>query len=141
MDKDKDKDNYVLFFDGCSKGNPGHAGAGAVIYKNDKEIWSGSLYLGNNQTNNFAEYNGLLLGIENAIRLNIKNLLVKGDSLLVIKQINGQYKVKSESLFVIFNKIKELEKFFDKIIYQHVYRIENSKADALSNEALINYFK
>ena len=54
--------NFVMCFDGCSKGNPGPAGAGAVIYNNDEEIWSASLYLGKKETNNCAEYQGLILG-------------------------------------------------------------------------------
>jgi ribonuclease HI len=55
--------NYKLFFDGCSKGNPGLAGAGAVIYNNDQEIWSDSFFVGDKITNNYAEYSGLILGL------------------------------------------------------------------------------
>ena len=70
---------YVLFFDGCSKGNPGPAGAGAVIYHNDIEIWYDAIFVGKRETNNVAEYSGLICGLEEAVRQNIKQLSVKGD--------------------------------------------------------------
>ena len=124
---------YLLPFDGCSKGNPGKAGAGAVIYKNNTEIWSKSLFIGNKNTNNEAEYTGLLIGLEEAIDMGIKNLCVEGDSLLVINQMTGKYKVKSENLILLYNKAKELEKRFDVIIYNHIYRNLNKRADELAN--------
>lgn len=127
---------YLLQFDGCSKGNPGKAGSGAVIYKNNTEIWGKSLFIGNKNTNNEAEYTGLLIGLEEAIDMGIKNLCVEGDSLLVINQMTGKYKVKSENLILLYNKAKELEKRFDVIIYNHIYRNLNKRADELSNLAL-----
>ena len=123
-------------FDGCSKGHPGAAGAGAVIYANNKEIWSRSIYVGNRETNNLAEYTGMLLGLNEAVRLKIRVLVVKGDSEVVIKQMLGKYKVKSENLLYIYEQAKDLEKHFDKIDYIHVYRHLNARADALSNEGL-----
>ena len=127
---------YLLQFDGCSKGNPGKAGAGAVIYKNKTEIWGKSLFIGNKNTNNEAEYAGLIIGLEEAIDMGIKNLYVEGDSLLVINQMTGKYKVKSENLILLYKKAKELEKQFDIIIYNHIYRNLNKRADELSNLAL-----
>jgi ribonuclease HI len=127
---------YCMMFDGCSKGNPGPAGAGAVIYANNKEIWSRAIYVGNRETNNLAEYTGMLLGLNEAVRLNIRVLTVKGDSEVVIKQMLGKYKVKSENLLDIHEQAKDLEKHFDKIDYIHVYRHLNARADALSNEGL-----
>ena len=126
---------YELYFDGCSKGNPGPAGAGAVLYNDGIEIWANSSYVGKN-TNNFAEYSGLILGLTEAVNQNIKNLIVYGDSLLVIQQMNGVYKVKSPNLIPLFNDAKELAKYFDTIIYQHIYRDKNCRADALSNDGL-----
>ena len=78
---------YKLFFDGCSKGNPGIAGAGAVIYNElNKEIWSKSSFVGKKETNNVAEYSGLILGLEEVVEMggSIRNLIIKGDSKLVI---------------------------------------------------------
>lgn len=128
--------DYLLQFDGCSKGNPGKAGSGAVIYKNKTEIWGKSLFIGNKNTNNEAEYTGLIIGLEEANNMGIKNICVEGDSLLVINQMTGKYKVKSENLIGLYNKAKELEKKFDVIIYNHIYRNLNKRADELSNLAL-----
>ena len=98
----ENNDTYKMYFDGCSKGNPGLAGAGAVIYKNDDEIWTQSKFIGKNETNNVAEYNGLIIGLEEAVHQNIKNLQVYGDSELVIKQMNNLYKVNAEKLLPLF---------------------------------------
>ena len=70
-------DTYT-FFDGCSKGNPGKAGAGAVIYRNQIEIYSQSSFVGEKTTNNVAEYSTSLRGLEKAVDLNINRLHVKG---------------------------------------------------------------
>lgn len=131
------ENSYVLFFDGCSKGNPGKAGCGAVIYENNVEIFSKAVFVGKKETNNYAEYMGLIVGLENAIIKKIKVLTVKGDSMLVIKQMNGLYKVKSPNLIPLFEFAKQLEIKFDKITYTHVYRNNNKRADELSNIALL----
>ena len=130
---------YRLQFDGCSKKNPGLAGAGAVIYKYSKEIWSGDLFVGTNATNNYAEYSGLIIGLEKAIELNIKTLHVEGDSLLVINQMTGKYKCNSPNLTELYNKAKELSAKFDSINFVHIFRNKNVRADELSNQAVIKY--
>lgn len=130
-------DMYELYFDGCSKGNPGRSGAGAVLYKNNNELATNSLFIGDKETNNSAEYNGLIIGLELAIKYNIKNLVVKGDSLLVIQQMTGKYQVKSSTLLQLYTKVKMLEKLFTSIVYQHVYRNDNKRADELANAAIV----
>ena len=127
---------YLLQFDGCSKGNPGKAGSGAVIYKDKNEIWGKSLFIGNKNTNNEAEYIGLIIGLEEAINMGIQNLHVEGDSLLVIKQMKGEYKVKSENLCKLYEKAKTFENQIETVTYNHVYRDKNKRADMLSNMAL-----
>jgi ribonuclease HI len=127
---------HVMKFDGCSKGNPGIAGAGAVIYLNSHEIWSDSVFVGNNSTNNEAEYQGLILGLKKANELDINNLIVEGDSLLVINHMNGTYKCKSPNLIELYNKSIHLSKLFNKIYFNHIYRNENKRADELSNIAV-----
>jgi len=127
---------YTLYFDGCSKGNPGKAGSGAVIYKNKSEIWGKSLFIGDKNTNNEAEYMGLIIGLEEAINIGVEDLYVEGDSLLVIKQMKGLYKVKAENLYKLYEKAKKLEKQFTSVSYNHVYRDKNKRADELSNMAL-----
>lgn len=129
-------DKYVLFFDGCSKGNPGLAGSGAVLYKNNIEIWSDSFFVGYKITNNVSEYNGLINGLSHVSSMGIKNLTVKGDSELVINQMIGHYKVNSNNLLPSYNKAKELAKKFDKISFFHVYRNDNKRADELSNDGI-----
>ena len=107
--------NYTLYFDGCSKGNPGKAGAGYVIYKGDDEITCKSVYVGDKETNNKAEYTGLYEGLIYAVENNIVCLDVKGDSNLVIKQIKGEYKVKSENIQTIYKNTKELWKRYPQM--------------------------
>lgn len=131
--------DYVLNFDGCSKGNPGLAGAGAVLYHFGKEIWSNDIFVGEKSTNNYAEYAGLILGLQQAKKMNIKYLKVQGDSLLVINQMKGIYKCKSANLIELQQIIKELEKSFDNIEYCHIYRNKNKRADELSNLAVDKY--
>lgn len=127
---------HKLRFDGASKGNPGLSGAGAVIYEEDKEIWTEAHFIGNDRTNNEAEYIGLILGLRKAIELNIKDLLVEGDSMLIIKQMNGEYKVTSDRLEPLHKTAKSLESQFDKIFYNHIYRKDNKRADELANIAI-----
>ena len=132
---------YKLQFDGCSKNNPGLAGAGAVIYKNGIEIWADHLFVGTNNTNNYAEYSGLMFGLEKAIELNIKALYIEGDSLLVINQMTGKYKCNSPNLIEIHKKTKELIPNFHDIMFVHIFRNKNVRADELSNNAVIEYLK
>jgi ribonuclease HI len=131
--------NYKLFFDGASKGNPGLAGAGAVIYDQEEEIWHDHKFIGEKVTNNEAEYCGLIIGLNKAIELNIKSLLVNGDSLLIINQMRGTYKCNSSNLLPFYNSAKELSTKFDSIQFQHIYRIFNKRADELSNIAIQNF--
>jgi ribonuclease HI len=127
---------YTLYFDGCSKGNPGKAGAGYAIYKNDEEIMSKSIYVGDKETNNKAEYTGLLEGLRYAIENQLLCLHVKGDSNLAIRQMKGEYKVKSDNILAIYQEAKQLCEQFSHITFEHVYRKDNKRADQLANLAL-----
>lgn len=129
---------FVLYFDGCSKGNPGPAGIGAVIYKNGEEYWSSCKYIGNKKTNNESEYSALIFGLNYAIKQDIRYLSVCGDSLLVINQVNKIYKVKQPNLYELYEEVVDLKKQFDYIDFTHVYRKDNKRADQLSNMALDN---
>lgn len=123
---------YLLRFDGASKGNPGIAGAGAVLYENEKEIWCTSRYLGI-QTNNYAECFAVILGINEACRRKIKNLEVEGDSMLVINQLKGKWKVNNKDLKTLYLSIQQTLKQFNNITYNHIYRNYNKRADELAN--------
>ena len=131
------KNVYTLFFDGCSKGNPGKAGAGAVLYMNDIEIWHKAYYISDKQTNNYAEYMGLIIGLEEVVKQKLTSLQVKGDSLLVIRQMKGEYKVNSQNILELYKKAISLSKKIKHIEFMHVYRKDNKRADALSNDALL----
>ena len=127
---------YTLYFDGACRGNPGKASYGVVIFdENEKEIHTDNGFLGIT-TNNVAEYCGLLRGLIICQNMNIKNLLVKGDSNLAIQQVTGKWKVKNENLKKIVSKIKEIIPSFHTIEFKHVYRKFNKRADALANQAL-----
>ena len=128
---------FVLYFDGSSKRNPGRGGAGAVLYTqsdtNRSEMFALSHFVGENVTNNFAEYTGLVIGLTECLKRGVKQLCVKGDSLLVIQQMRGVYKVKSENLKGVYVQAKDLASQFETIEFIHVYREENTRADELSN--------
>ncbi len=130
------KSCYLLKFDGCSKGNPGMAAAGAVLYKNETEIWSGGKFLGYNETNNYAEYMGLIMGLSKAIEFNIDELAVEGDSMLIINQMNGKNKVRSPNISELHKLAMELKLKFTHIIFNHVYREDNKRADELCNKEI-----
>lgn len=121
---------YTLYFDGCSKGNPGPSGSGALI-KNENDIWSGFEYVGNT-TNNVAEYKGLILGLKQLKFLNITKVIVKGDSMLVINHMTGKYKVNAPHLIPLYNEAKELIKDID-VTFLYIPRLQNKEADYLSN--------
>jgi ribonuclease HI len=127
---------YVVNFDGCSKGNPGAAGAGAVLYENGREIQVATKYVGDRCTNNEAEWMGLLLGLALCTDRGIKRVKVLGDSQLVIRQIQGLYEVRHPVLSQYYSIAKRLLRGFDAIEFDHVPRAANARADELSNLAL-----
>jgi len=128
---------FTLYFDGASRLNPGPASYGGVIYKDGEEQYTYKKYIGTN-TNNVAEYQALLNGLLLAQEKGIKHLQVYGDSKLVIEQVTGNWKVKSPRLIIIHREICALllEKPFETITFQHIYRKNNKRADELANEAL-----
>lgn len=128
--------HYILRFDGGSRGNPGLGGCGAVIYYNNDEIWSGYMFIGNNVTNNYAEYSGLIMGLKQARELNIQKLIVEGDSLLVINQLKNIYKCKSDNLLELNETAKKLASEFSVIYFEHILRHKNKRADELANYAI-----
>jgi len=123
-------------FDGASKGNPGPSGAGAVIFDDNIEFYNESVFVGEKETNNVAEYTGLLVGLRAALKLGRTKLIVKGDSDLIIKQMNGQYKVKSPNLIELHKEAKALAEQFEEISFVHVRRNLNARADELANKLI-----
>tara|TARA_R110001592_G_scaffold358032_1_gene662051 strand:- start:48 stop:1118 length:1071 start_codon:yes stop_codon:yes gene_type:complete len=130
--------HYILMFDGGSRGNPGPAGCGYVIYDQSYNIiHEDCSYLGV-QTTNYAEYMGVVEGLKKAIELNIQDLIIKGDSLLVVKQLNGSYNVNSENLKPLYQTACSLIKNIKRIQYIHIKREMNVVADTLANIAIDN---
>ena len=130
---------YKLYFDGASRGNPGLGGCGISIECKNKEIGVDYKYLGT-CTNNIAEYSALELGLKKAIDLNIKNVIVFGDSLLVINQVNKLWKCNNVNLKKILNNIHHLKLNFTNIKFVHIKREKNLRADYLANKSIDNYF-
>jgi len=125
-----------LFTDGAARGNPGPAGAGAVIVNPQGHIVAKvGKFLGD-ETNNVAEYMGLIIGLKRAKAMGIKELDVLADSELMVKQLNGDYAVKAEHLKPLHDEAKALFKAFGEIEIRHIPREENGAADAMSNRAI-----
>ena len=134
--KEDPLDIVKIFTDGGSRGNPGPSASGYVIFDgNDNLIVQKGVYLGIT-TNNQAEYTALKLAVENAVTLGAKEVEIYMDSLLVINQMKGIFKVKNRDLWPINESIKEICKKFNKITFQHVPRELNKLADAEVNKAL-----
>jgi ribonuclease HI len=122
--------------DGGSRGNPGPAAYGVVIRDGSGEIVAKlKKYIGR-MTNNVAEYYGLIAAMDYAQSHGIRALRIESDSELLVKQMRGQYKVKSEDLRPLFERAQKMSKAFDSFRIEHVYREQNREADALANEAL-----
>jgi ribonuclease HI len=128
--------SYQANVDGGSRGNPGPAAYGVVVRDPRGEIVARlKKYIGNN-TNNVAEYFGLIAALDYAQNHGIRALRIESDSELMVKQLRGQYKVKSEELKPLFERAKKMSQTFESFRISHVYREQNKEADALVNQAL-----
>src|SRR6202790_2733271 len=122
--------------DGGARGNPGPASYGVVVRDpGGKIVAELKKYIGR-MTNNVAEYYGLIAALDYAESQGIRALRVEADSELLVKQMRGQYKVKSEDLRPLFERAKKMSMGFESFRIDHVYREQNREADALANEAL-----
>lgn len=135
-DKDTTYENVTVYTDGGSRGNPGPSAAGYVMLNSRQEVIDqGGEYLGIT-TNNQAEYQGVRLGLEKALERNVKRISFCLDSMLVVNQMNGVYKIKNRELWPINEKIRELMTKFDKVTFSHVHREFNQLADGMVNRTL-----
>jgi ribonuclease HI len=126
----------IAHSDGGARGNPGPAGYGVVIQDEaGRKVAALSQYLGH-QTNNFAEYQGLIVALEYAIEHGHKALKVVSDSELLVRQIKGIYKVKNSTLQELHGRAKELIALLDWFSIDHALREHNREADELANEAM-----
>ncbi|MDQ2857392.1 MAG: ribonuclease HI family protein [Candidatus Eremiobacteraeota bacterium] len=126
----------TLFADGGSRGNPGPAAAGAVLFDEDDCVLAEvGEYLGT-ATNNVAEWRALLAGLAKARELGVDDLRVRMDSELVVRQVTGVYRVKHADLIPLAVKAKSLLRTFRSYDIAHVPRKENAAADAVVNQYL-----
>ncbi len=134
--KSADVTHAIVYSDGGSRGNPGPSASGFVIMNEQEHVvHEGGMYLGIT-TNNQAEYHGVRLGLEKALEMGAKTVDFRLDSLLVVNQMNGIYKIKNRDLWPIHERIKELVGEFDKVTFMHVRREFNQLADGMVNKIL-----
>ena len=125
----------TLFIDGASKGNPGHAGIGIRIEEGGEILTEHCEYIGCT-TNNVAEYRALIKGLEIAAQFKASQVTVFSDSELVVRQMNGTYKVKSGGLLPLYQTAQMQSRTFDGFQIRHVRREQNREADRLANQGI-----
>ena len=125
-----------LSTDGGSRGNPGPAAYGYVLESKDGHVLDARGEAIGTATNNVAEYRGLIAGLESALERGVDELEVVSDSELLVKQMQGEYKVKNETLRELQSEAAELAAGLKKVTYTAVRRAHNELADQLVNEAL-----
>ncbi len=131
----------IIYTDGGARGNPGIAGIGVVLLSQGGESLAEiSQYLGDNLTNNYAEYEAIYVALNKCKELNLHNhdIELRADSKLAVEQLNGNWKVKDANIKVQFDKVKNLLKDFTNIKFIHIPREENKRADQLANKAMDN---
>lgn len=124
----------IVEFDGASRGNPGPAAIGYRVLRDDGGV-EGHEYIGE-ATNNEAEYTALIRALESALDKGCTDVIVEGDSELVVRQVRGQYNVGAENLVPLYEAVRALVGEFDDFEIRHVKRAKNEGADDLANEAL-----
>jgi ribonuclease HI len=126
---------YIIYCDGASRSNPGEASYGVSINLNNKEIDTLKEYIGI-ATNNVAEYRGLIAALEYCVKNNINDVEIYLDSLLVVQQVNKEFKVKSKKLGDLYSYSLTLIEKIKNINVIHIRREYNKRADELANQAL-----
>jgi len=131
-------ETYVLYTDGASRGNPGPAAIGAVLYRDDgslREVGRVSEAIGI-ETNNVAEYRAVIAGLELALAHDPAALVLRADSELLVRQLAGRYRVKAPHLRPLYERVRSLLAAIPSVRVEHVPRERNTVADGLANEAL-----
>ena len=126
----------ILFSDGGSRGNPGHSGVACFLFDQDSKLINFESKAYELLTNNQAEYYAFIMGLKLAIKHEISELECNLDSELIVKQINGIYKIKDEKIAALKPKIDDLMKQFKSIVIQHIPREKNKFSDRLVNLTL-----
>ena len=126
----------ILYADGAARGNPGPAGAGAALLTPDHHLIAEIAEPLGHATNNVAEYTALILGLEEAQRRGVTDIEVRMDSLLVVEQMNGRWKIKHPNMKPLAIRAGKLWSTFPTRSITHIPREQNALADALSNKAI-----
>ncbi len=127
---------WLVYTDGASRGNPGPAAIGAVVYdESGREVHTVSQRIGR-ATNNEAEYRAAIAGLEAALALGAREVQLIMDSELVVRQLSGRYKVRNPNLRRLFGRVKDLQWRFASFEARSIPREENKRADRLANQAL-----
>jgi len=128
--------SIIVWTDGAARGNPGPAGAGAQLTTLKGEV-VGEIAEGLGETtNNVAEYTAAIRGLERAAELGATDVVLRSDSQLLINQLSGRYRVKSEHLIPLYRRLRDLARGFERIRFEHVPRERNTEADRLANEGV-----
>jgi len=125
----------TAYIDGGARGNPGPAGYGVHIEQADGTIIELKEYLGR-QTNNVAEYKGLLAALRWAVEHGVSRLLIRSDSELLVRQMRGEYRVRNPGLQPLYDEAQSLMRRIGTVTFEHVRRELNADADRLANEAM-----
>jgi len=125
-----------LYTDGACRGNPGSGGAGAVLFDEQGNVVKTAKQFLGSCTNNEAEYGALILGLKETLRDGYKNIRIFLDSELLVRQIQGAYRVKNSRLKELMKEVQKHLVLFDGYTVDHVPRSENAVADRLANEAI-----
>ena len=126
----------VVWTDGGARGNPGPAGFGVVVTTPAGTVLAQLAEGIGWATNNAAEYRGVIAGLEQALALGGRRVRVRADSLLVVNQQNGLWKVRNPALRELWAETRRLAGQFERVIWEHVPRERNRRADALANRAM-----
>jgi ribonuclease HI len=128
-----DHGRLIVHCDGAARGNPGPAGAGAFLTTPDGTVVAEVAEGLGETTNNVAEYTAAILGLERAAELGAREVELRSDSLLLVNQLTGRYKVKTPHLQPLHRRVRQLAAGFDRVTFEHVPRERNVDADRLAN--------
>lgn len=129
-------DKLIICTDGAARGNPGPAAIGATLKDEQGNLVAAVSQCLGNTTNNQAEYRAVITALEKALSLGARNVEVRADSELVVKQINGQYRVKNAAIQPLYQQVVKLIGKLESFKIAHIPRAKNAEADALANKAL-----
>jgi ribonuclease HI len=127
---------FFIYIDGASRGNPGPAGIGVVIRDEKKKVLKELYRYIGKTTNNVAEYNALIQGLEEAANLEADEVVINMDSELVARQLDGAYRVRNDDIKPLFENALGMLKNFKRFEIRHIDRSKNTEADRLANKAI-----